>query len=231
MFSSFFAKISMFVLVIFGVHHVANPLLADKEKPVTEECMLGEIKLTALNFIPPNWTECKGQYISIAGRDFGKTPNSYLFSLLGTTYGGDGRTTFLLPDLRGRVPMGASLYGSSPAPGLSSCFLGQKKGRETNYLSVDNLPAHSHKTSVTINTANTNDAGQSNAEGKVFASAGRGGAKHPYYTDATNSSTLRDNATSVTVSNTGGGQAFDIVQPSLGLTYMICTNGYFPNRQ
>lgn len=220
----------MFVLVIFGVHHVANPLLADEEKPAVEQCMLGEIKLTALNFIPPNWTHCDGRLVAIAGKDFG-VPNQHLFSLLGTTYGGDGRTTFSLPDLRGRVPVGASLWRGAGAPGLTKYQLGQKKGWETNRLVVDNLPPHSHKVGVTINTANTSETGKSNSSDRVLASAGRGGGDHPYYTDASNSSTLRKDATTVTVSNTGRGQAFDIVQPSLGLTYMICTNGYFPNRQ
>jgi microcystin-dependent protein len=96
------------------------------------EPFLAEIMLWGGNFAPNGWANCEGQIMSIA-------QNTALFSLLGTTYGGDGRSTFALPDLRGRVAMH---YGQGP--GLSSYLIGQTGGTETTTLSISNLPAHNH---------------------------------------------------------------------------------------
>lgn len=93
---------------------------------------IGEIIMFAGNFAPRGWALCNGQLLSISS-------NQALFSILGTTYGGDGRTTFQLPDLRGRVPVSAG-----QAPGLSNWSLGQRSGTETNFLNVTQLPAHTH---------------------------------------------------------------------------------------
>ena len=93
---------------------------------------LGTIKAFAFNFAPRGWAQCHGQLLPIASYDA-------LFSLLGTTYGGDGRTTFGLPDLRGHVPI-----GEGQAPGFSNRRLGQKGGSETNVLNETQLPSHHH---------------------------------------------------------------------------------------
>lgn len=98
---------------------------------------LAEIRLFAGTFSPRNWAFCYGQLLPIA-------QNQALFSLMGTYYGGNGRTTFGIPDLRGRIPM-----GTGNGPGLTPSILGQLKGGERNQLSVGNLPAHSHTAAFT----------------------------------------------------------------------------------
>jgi len=102
------------------------------------EPLIGQIMMFAGNFAPRGWAFCEGQLLAI---------NQYqaLFSILGTTYGGDGRTTFGLPDLRGRVPM-----HPGNGPGLSSKRLGQKGGSETNTLNVSQLPSHNHLSLIHI---------------------------------------------------------------------------------
>jgi microcystin-dependent protein len=96
------------------------------------EPFVGEIRMFAGNFAPRGWSFCNGQLMAIS-------QNSALFSLIGTIYGGDGRTTFALPDLRGRVPLHAG-----EAPGLSHYALGQRGGAEQVALSVEHLPNHNH---------------------------------------------------------------------------------------
>ena len=95
------------------------------------EGYIGEIRLFAGNFAPRHWEYCHGQMLPISN-------HSALFSIVGTTYGGDGRTTFALPDLRGRVPL-----GSGTAPGLTDHRLGQKGGSESNTLELNQLPVQS----------------------------------------------------------------------------------------
>ncbi|MEN9798594.1 MAG: hypothetical protein RL653_2290, partial [Pseudomonadota bacterium] len=101
---------------------------------------LGEIKLFAGNFAPTGWAFCHGQLLPIA-------QNSALFSLLGTTYGGNGQTTFALPDLRGRIPVG---FGQGP--GLTNRNLGDMSGVESVTLQVSNLPQHAHPFAVSAST-------------------------------------------------------------------------------
>jgi len=101
---------------------------------------IGEIIMFAGNFAPRGWAFCDGQLLPIS-------QNSALFSILGTTYGGDGRTTFALPDLRGRVPIHA---GSGP--GLSYRNLGAKEGQEEMSLTVSQIPSHTHSNSIPVNT-------------------------------------------------------------------------------
>src|SRR5215475_4971153 len=96
------------------------------------EPFLGQIMLVPYNFAPRGWAFCNGQLLSIS-------QNTALFSLLGTTYGGNGQTTFALPDLRGRVPL-----SSGQGPGLSNYNLGQSGGQETVTLTGNQMPAHQH---------------------------------------------------------------------------------------
>src|SRR6185503_4216533 len=103
---------------------------------------LSEIKLVSFNFAPQGWAFCDGQLLPIA-------QNQALFSLLGTYYGGNGVTTFALPDLRGRLPMHT---GSGPGPGLSPRSLGETGGTETVTLISTQMPAHSH--SLQVDNAN-----------------------------------------------------------------------------
>lgn len=165
------------------------------------EPFIAQISLFGGNFAPRGWAFCDGQLLSIA-------QNSALFSLLGTTYGGDGRTTFGLPDLRGRVPV-----GPRNGPGLSPYRLGQKGGSESKTLTVNNLPAHNHEIPVS-NAAADKATPQGNylANGEVYAAAPTA------------------QAFARPVATTGGSQAFDIRQPSLAINYIIALTGIFPSR-
>lgn len=172
-----------------------------------QENFLGEIKLVPYNFDPVGWAECDGRLLSIA-------QNSALFALLGTTYGGDGETTFALPDLRGRVPM-----GRGNGPGLTPRSLGQKTGAETNTLTLANMPAHNH----TVNAV-AEDGNQSTPEGNLPA-----GTKvlDTEYSDASASTATMNTSM---INNSGGGQAVNNVQPVLVLRYIIALQGTFPSQ-
>ena len=113
-------------------------LLISTAKSNAQEAMLGEIRLFASNFAPRGWAFCEGQLLPIS-------QNTALFSLLGTTYGGDGRTTFALPDLRGRVPVGVG-----QAPGLNNVRLGEKQGAEP--LTISKNPSDDKGKSKTGDT-------------------------------------------------------------------------------
>lgn len=175
------------------------------------EPMIGEIRIFAGNFAPRNWAFCEGQLLAIS-------QNQALFSILGTTYGGDGRTTFALPDLRGRVAI-----GPGSGPGLPTYRLGQKGGNPETYLNVTNLPAHNHTAAVNIpisgDDATTDEAGGllSTTDGaKVY-----GGAAGGNYNGGN---------TPVTVGNTGGNIPVNNMQPYLAVYYIIAMQGIFPSR-
>jgi len=174
-----------------------------------QEAFIGEIKMFAGNFAPRGWALCDGQLLAIA-------QNQALFSILGTTYGGDGRTTFALPDLRGRVAI-----HPGNGPGLSSYNLGQKGGSETTTLTVNNLPPHNHSVSVS-NPVNDDEATSDDPTGKYPAVSGEN-----MYTETTNAEGAVPN---VTVSNTGGGQSFNKIPPYATVNYIICLQGIFPSR-
>jgi microcystin-dependent protein len=182
------------------------------------EPFIGQICLFGFDFAPRGWMACNGQLMSIA-------QNSALFSLLGTTYGGDGRTTFGLPDLRGRVAV-----GQGSGPGLSPVALGQMAGTSAVTLTTNQIPAHQHPTTVTINAGG--DANLSNvATGKALASEVRSAATPPLmYTDSANGTTLRADVATVTTGVIGGSQPHDNMQPYLGLNYSIALEGIFPSR-
>lgn len=164
---------------------------------------IGEIRCFGFNFAPIGWALCQGQLMSIS-------QNTALFSLLGTMYGGDGRTTFGLPDLRGRTPM-----GMGQGPGLSQRDQGEQAGTETVTLVQGQLPAHNHSV-----------AASSSATAKSPAAA------LPAYTgDAATYGTAGDMAMSPTmVGGGGGGQPHDNLQPYLVLNWCIATEGVFPSR-
>src|SRR6188768_4208877 len=109
------------------------------------EGTIGEIRMFAGNFNPRSWAFCQNQLLAIA-------QNTALFSILGTTYGGNGQTTFALPDLRGRVPIHS---GNSNGPGLSTYSLGQISGTETTTLLQTNLPSHNHTIGVNSGPGNS----------------------------------------------------------------------------
>jgi microcystin-dependent protein len=176
------------------------------ESANAQDPFIGEIRMFAGNFAPRGWAKCEGQLLAIS-------QYSALFSILGTTYGGDGRTTFALPDLRGRVPMHYGL-----GPGLSSYTQGQSGGSETNMLAVANLPAHNHSINAVTADGNTSVPGGNLPAGTKLLDK--------EYSDATATTTM--NATMV--SSTGGGQAVNNMQPFLTVTYIIALQGIYPSR-
>lgn len=175
---------------------------------------LGEIKLFAGNFAPRSWAYCDGQLLPISSY-------SALFSILGTTYGGDGRTTFALPDLRGRVPI-----GPRSGPGLSTYREGQRGGRETVTLTINELPNHTHSATATTDIHVNETGGEDDPEGN-FLGAGLG-----IYAASTNGNKLNDAAatTVTTVGNAGGQRPYNNLQPFLAVNYIIALQGVFPSR-
>ncbi|WP_299209572.1 tail fiber protein [uncultured Dokdonia sp.] len=175
---------------------------------------LGEIKLFAGNFAPRSWAYCDGQLLAIS-------QYSALFSILGTTYGGDGRTTFALPDLRGR----AAIHPGN-GPGLSTYRLGQRGGQEQIHLTISNLPSHNHTatSATTVNVGDNNNEDEPDGNflgtGQVYSSAAAAGSK------------LSDSAvtTATTIGMNGGQQPYSNLQPFLGVHYIIALQGVFPSR-
>lgn len=175
------------------------------------EPFIGQIQMFGFNFAPRGWAQCNGQLLSIA-------QNTALFSLLGTIYGGDGRTTFGLPDLRGRVPM-----HYENGPGLSPRRIGEKAGTENVTLTENQLPSHNH-------TATANavvPAGNSNDAAGNFWADDAGVSSGTYHTGPANATM---NANAVQVGNAGGGQSHTNVQPFLCVNFCIALTGIFPSR-
>jgi len=177
----------------------------DGSNAMVFEPLLGSIMLFAGTFAPRGWAFCNGQLLPIS-------QNSALFSIIGTLYGGDGRTTFALPDLRGRAPVGAG-----QGPGLSNYPIGQKTGSEQTVLTTANLPSHTH----TLRASSS--PGTSNAPGGNVPAVNRDGILH-YGASAD------ADMNSAGVSNTGGNQPINNVQPVLGMHYCIALQGIFPSR-
>lgn len=178
------------------------------------EPFIGQIQLFGFNFAPRGWAFCHGQLLSI-------NENAALFSLLGTTYGGDGRTTFALPDLRSRVAI-----GEGNGPGLGDIRMGEKLGAPTNTLTVNQLPHHTHSMATgTVNIpVSEDDANQDEASGKYLANG-------TFYHNSPGG-TYGGGAIPVTgnTSPAGANQPINNVQPSLGLNYCIALVGIFPSR-
>lgn len=168
------------------------------------EGYLAQIILFGANFAPRNWANCEGQLLAIS-------QNTALFSLLGTIYGGDGRTTFALPDLRGRVPVGLG-----NGPGLFTYQQGQKTGSELNTLTISQLPSHNHSVSLPAKE----EADAEVPTGNVIAGAGFDGF----------GTTSDTNMAALPVGNTGGNLPINNIQPVLGMRYIICLQGIFPSR-
>lgn len=182
------------------------------------DVFLGEIRLMAFAFPPKGWALCDGQLLPI-------NQNAALFSLLGTRYGGNGQTTFGLPDLRGRV---ASSMGAGP--GLSNYVVGQTAGSETVTLTLANLPAHTHQVYATTAPASAGTAGSQPSSNATLAVASltANGATVPVNRYAATPNTTM---ASTVLEATGGSQPHSNVQPFLVMSYCIATTGIFPSRQ
>lgn len=174
---------------------------------------LAVIKMFAGNFYPRTFEFCNGQLISIA-------QNTALFSLLGTTYGGDGRVTYGLPDLRGRVPVGAG-----QGPGLPFIQLGEMAGDMNRTLLTSNLPAHSHGI-----LASENKPDQSSPVDNYFTVSPAVGSGPNASQLKSYSSTVSDKLMKSKTTETGQGMPLSIMQPFLGMNYIITTQGIFPSR-
>ncbi|MBO0934038.1 phage tail protein [Fibrella aquatilis] len=175
---------------------------------------VGEIRLVGLNFAINGWAICNGQLLSIS-------ENEVLFNLIGTTYGGDGQSTFGVPDLRGRVPI-----HMGQGPGLPNYTIGQAAGSFEQTLTVQHLPAHTHP--YTYQPLAQLGAGTAtNPENGFFAAgAGRGGQ---FYQPLANANTQMANVTTLAqTSSAGGNQPIQIAQPYLVLNYVISLFGIYP---
>jgi microcystin-dependent protein len=202
---------------------------------------IGTVTLFAFNWAPLYYAQCNGALLPI-------NQMAALYSLLGIKFGGDGRTTFGLPDLRGRVPCG---FG--PGPGLTPLDFAEYFGAETVQLNTNTLPVHSHplqeKTAgqtvtatavATVNAYNGVDPDKNKPQGAYWAKSQSGTTVASSY-NSTHDTTMAADAVRVTVTptfnvsnlvigNTGNSQPFPINPPSLALMYCVCTQGLFPTR-
>jgi microcystin-dependent protein len=173
------------------------------------EPFIGEIRIFAGNFAPRGWQFCQGQVLSIA-------QYSALFSLLGTTYGGNGQTTFALPDLRGRVPM-----QPGQGPGLSPRTLGEQGGTETVTLLTTQMPAHNHGFFA------SNEQGNNEVpEGSVVSAYPPGTTPTTYYAGSPNTT-----MSPAAIGPSGGGQPHDNMSPYTCVNFIIALEGIYPSRE
>ena len=168
------------------------------------EPFLAEVKMVGFTFAPRGWALCDGQLLPI-------NQHQSLYALLGTIYGGDGRTTFGLPDLRGRTPV-------HPGSGVNQ---GQKGGEENHTLSTAEMPQHTHSSSAS--TATGNQGSDTSPTGNVLASQAR--RELPIYAQPSSLTAL-----SPAVTNAGGGQSHENMQPFLAVNFCIALQGLFPSR-
>jgi len=169
------------------------------------EPFLGQIQMFGFNFPPRGWAQCNGQILPI-------NQNTALFSLMGTQYGGDGRTTFGLPELRNR-----SAVHVGNGPGLGNAPIGQKSGATTHTMSQANMANHSHTVTP---RANTGDGEETNPTDGFHAKTG----------DDIFAETANANMAPLTSSAVGGSQAFSIRDPYQVVNFCIALQGIFPSR-
>lgn len=190
------------------------------------EPFIGMICAFGFNFAPYSWATCSGQLVSIS-------ENTALFSLLGSNFGGDGRTTLGLPDLRGRV-----MIGMGQGPGLNPKVIGQKSGWETGILNETQMPAHTHNGTISGGSVTIK---ASAAAGVSKTPVSRGGknvlsslANENLYGTATPDVPLNVGGGqmdgTITTSTAGGGQPFNIMQPYTAINYCIALQGLYPPR-
>jgi microcystin-dependent protein len=160
---------------------------------------LSEIRLMSFSFAPKGWAQCNGQFLPI-------NQNQALFSLLGTTYGGNGQTTFALPDLRGRVPLH---FGGGHS-------LGERGGEEAHLLTTPEMATHVHL----VNASTSTSGGSANPTGNFL-----GGGNNVYGAGGSPTSLH-----SQTVANNGGSQPHENMQPFLTLSFCIALQGIFPSQ-
>ncbi|MDA8874541.1 tail fiber protein [Winogradskyella sp.] len=183
----------MFVIICLG-------FTKDDSKPMSQDGFVGEVKMFAGNFAPRGWALCEVQLLAVSS-------NPALFSILGTTYGDDGRTTFALPDMRGRVPV-----GQGNGPGLSDKRLGQLGGSETTTSNVVNVPSMYYQVpgfKIDLDKVEDGDITYGN---QSFLTVGN------------------SPNTTINTQRSGGNQAINNMQPYTGINYIICLYGTYPSR-
>lgn len=186
--------------------------------------ILGQVQAFGFNFAPYGWALCNGQLLNISA-------NSALFALLSNTFGGDGKTTFGVPDLQGRT-----VIGVGNGANLSPVTWGQKSGFENATIALTNMPAHSHAlTGASVQTViqtvdNTNESSDSDNGGNVL---GTSGSMPSIYRESPSGTDHLGGVTSTisgTTTSVGGSAPVSIRNPFLGLYYCIATQGIFPTR-
>lgn len=206
-----------FIAVSVAALCVASPLMAQDD-------YIGDIKLVGYTYCPRSTTEAAGQLLAISS-------NTALYSLYGCTYGGDCRTTFALPDLRSRVPV-----GQGQGPGLPNVALGQKGGATTTTLSVAQIPVHSHSATTNVTVTSTLQGSATAADSSDPTGRALAGSNRPTYLQTTPTAPMASGSVSsqatatTTVGNAGGSQSFNIQNPYVGLRYCVVLQGIFPPR-
>ncbi|MCB0706366.1 MAG: phage tail protein [Saprospiraceae bacterium] len=184
-----------------------------------DEPFVGMISTFGFDFAPRYWMKCDGQLLPI-------TQYQTLFSLIGTIYGGDGRTTFALPDLRGRVAL-----HEGHGPGLSDRVIGQKGGSENTMLITNNLPPHNHGATVggSVQMPVSASSGNTDSPSGAYLTS----TSTDFYADTVAAGEFSGALTSnlsVTLGMTGGSMPVNNMQPYLTINYCICVNGIYPSR-
>ena len=177
------------------------------------EPFIAEVRIFAGNFAPRGYAFCQGQLLPIA-------QNTALFSLIGNYYGGDGRTTMGLPDLRGRTPL-----GQGQGPGLTTRRIGDKSGATTVTLSEAELPAHAHTLQAVAAVGSTPTPGNNTLLAQA-PSGGRGGGGAQVYGASQNLVAMAP----ASITATGGSQSHDNMQPYLAVNFIIALEGLYPSR-
>ena len=176
------------------------------------EPALGEIRMVSFNFAPKYWAKCDGQLLQIS-------QNQALFSILGTTYGGDGITNFALPDLRGRTAVSCD----------NTHLPGSKAGEEFHILTTNEMPAHVHSaTSITTSIECNSGAGDKNVPASNYPAVNTASGNE--YSSTTNTTNGVMTNASVQTTSVGGGQSHNNLQPNIAVNYIICINGIYPTR-
>ena len=181
---------------------------------------VGEIRMFASNFAPVGWALCNGQILAIAD-------NETLFQLIGTTYGGDGESTFALPDLRGRVPI-----GQGQGSGLSNHIIGDVGGSESVTISVNQLPGHTHEMTKGTLAIGASSAVANRRNPSQAVAAVEAAGVTATYTDAGPDTAMAASAIAgaPTLASTGGSQPTNIIQPIVAVTFIIALFGIFPSQ-
>ena len=172
-----------------------------------QQPFIGELKCVPYTFTPGGWLECDGRLLNISDYES-------LFQLIGITYGGNGTTTFALPDLRARVPV-----GQGQSPGGSSVQLGEKGGSATVTLTTIQIPAHTHATQVSTSVATTNTPGTPGQPANIGLNPVK------VYVE-----TQKDITRSTPTAATGGNLPHDNMMPYMGMKWIIAVEGIFPTR-